>query len=42
MVVEDPKHTVDGEAETGMIKPLPTDTVTEADPEQPKAVPVTV
>jgi len=41
MVLDDPTHTVEGEAFTGMINPLPTDTVTEAVPEQPKAVPVT-
>jgi hypothetical protein len=42
MVLDDPAHTVEGEALTGMIKPLPTETVTEAVPEQPlEFVPVT-
>ena len=40
-MLEDPTHTVDGEAVTGMFNPLSTDTVTDAEPVQPKAVPVT-
>jgi hypothetical protein len=42
MVLEDPEHMVEGEAVAVTVKPLPTDTVTDAVPEQPpELVPVT-
>ena len=43
MVLEDPAHMVDGEAVAVTLRPEPTETVTEAVPEQPlELVPVTV
>jgi hypothetical protein len=42
IVLDDPEHTVDGEAVAVTFRPLPTVTVTEAVPEQPpEPVPVT-
>ena len=42
IVLEDPEHMVEGEAVAVTVKPLPTDTVTDAVPEHPlELVPVT-
>jgi hypothetical protein len=42
MVLDDPEHTVDGEAVAVTFKPFPTVTVVDAVPEQPpELVPVT-
>jgi hypothetical protein len=42
MVLDDPEHTVEGLAVAVTFNPLPTDTVTDAVPEQPpEFVPVT-
>ena len=42
MVLDDPEHTVEGEAVAETVKLAPTDTVTDAVPEQPSGlIPVT-